>query len=33
MIYEKKQFESEIENISKKYEKTKAEPLLKDLFG
>lgn len=31
MIYEKKQFESEIENISKKYKKTKAEPLLKDL--
>ena len=30
MICEKKQFESEIETLSKKYEKTKAEPLLKD---
>ena len=31
MICEKKQFESEIENLSKKYEKTKADPLLEDL--
>ena len=31
MICTKKQFESDIENISKKYEKTNAKPLLKDL--
>ena len=31
MIYSKKQFENDIEGIFKKYEKTKAQPLLKDL--